>query len=90
MECFVARCGRKMMSSVLTVLMLNSVAKFGWVSYLSNVIRSSHITENTLHLLDKDSRLVLVRELLAVFMIITQETHKYILCVQDEDSESDS
>ena len=56
-ECFEAGSGGKRMSSVLTVLMLNSVAKFGWVAYLINVTRSSHITENTLHLLDKDQQI---------------------------------
>ena len=45
------------MSSVLTVLKLNSVAKFGWVVYLINVTRSSHNTENTLHLLDKHQQI---------------------------------
>jgi hypothetical protein len=42
---------------VLTVLMLNSIAKFGWVAYLINVTRSSHSTENTLHLFDKDQEI---------------------------------
>jgi len=40
--------------------------------------------------LTKTSRLVSIRELLAVFMIITKKAHKYTLCVKDEVFECDS
>ena len=45
------------MSSVVTVLMLNSIAKFGLFAYLINAKISSHNTENTLHLVDKDQQI---------------------------------
>jgi hypothetical protein len=57
LEHFETGSGGKMTSSVLTVLMLNSIAKFRLFAYLINVKISSHNTENTLHLVDKDQQI---------------------------------
>jgi hypothetical protein len=86
-ECSEAVSGGKRISSVMNVLMRNSIAKFGWVAYLINVTIRSHNTENTLHLLDKDQQISVSQGTACCFYddhTHTHKTHKYALCVKDE------
>jgi hypothetical protein len=79
-----------MMSGVLTVLMLNSIAILGWLAYLINVKINSHNTENTLHLVDKDQQISVGQGTACCLYDNHTKTHKYTLCVKDEVFEFDS